>query len=124
MSFGYRYVLGVVDEFEAVSGGGDVDHAHEARGKLVVAGGNGAVGFQAAEHALDAIALLVKSPIMFDFHPAVWSARNDGLDIAARKVCTDGVSIVAFIRQERLWCPLRQRDKRTIDLAICRFANR
>lgn len=51
--------LGGVDKFEPVSGGGEVDHAEEAVGQLVVAGGNGAVDLQMPEHALDAVALLV-----------------------------------------------------------------
>ena len=35
--------LGGVDEFEPVSGGGYMNHAHEAFGELVVARGDGAV---------------------------------------------------------------------------------
>lgn len=61
---------------------------------------------------------------MFDLYPAVRPARNDGLDVAARKVCADGVGIVALFCQERLRHPLRQRDKGVLDLAIRRFANR
>jgi len=48
-----------------------MDHAEEAVGKLVVAGGDSAVDFEMAEHALDAVALLVQCPIMLDFHTAV-----------------------------------------------------
>ena len=60
-----------MDKFEPVSGGCDVDHAEEAFGELVVTGGDGAVDFQAAEEALDVVALPVKRPIVFDFDPAV-----------------------------------------------------
>jgi uncharacterized protein GlcG (DUF336 family) len=60
-----------VDKFEPVSGGGDVDHAEEAFGELIISGGNGAVDFQAAEEALDVIAFLVERPVMFDLDPAV-----------------------------------------------------
>lgn len=63
--------LGGVDKFQPVSGGGEVDHAEEAAGELVVAGGNGAIDLQVAEHAFDAIALLVERPVVFDLHPAV-----------------------------------------------------
>jgi hypothetical protein len=63
--------LGGVDEFEALSGGSDVDHAHEAVSELIVAGGDGAVDFQMAEHPLDAMALLVERPVMLDFHAPV-----------------------------------------------------
>ena len=63
--------LGGVDKFEPVSGGGEVDHAEEAAGELVVAGGDGAVDLEVAEHALDAVALLVERSVMLDPHPAV-----------------------------------------------------
>jgi hypothetical protein len=48
-----------------------VDHAEEAVGELVVAGGDGAVDLKVAEHALDAVALLVERPIIFDLYAAV-----------------------------------------------------
>ena len=48
-----------------------MDHAEEAVGKLVVAGGDGAVDLEVAEHALDAVALLVERPVMFDLYAAV-----------------------------------------------------
>ncbi len=63
--------LGGVDKFEPVSGGGDMDHTEEAVGKLVVARGDGAVYFEVAEHGLDAVALLVERPVVFDLHAAV-----------------------------------------------------
>jgi len=63
--------LGRVDKFEPVSGGGDMDHAEEAAGELVVAGGDGAVDLQVTEHSLDAIALLVERAVMLDLHTAV-----------------------------------------------------
>jgi len=63
--------LGSVDKFEPVSGGGDMDHAEEAVGQLVVAGGDGAVDLDMAEHALDAVALLVERSVMVDLHAAV-----------------------------------------------------
>jgi hypothetical protein len=34
-----------VDEFEPVSDGGDMDHAHEAGCKLIIAGGDGPFDF-------------------------------------------------------------------------------
>jgi len=63
--------LGGVDEFEPVSGSGDVNHAHEAFGELVVPRCDGAVDLQSAEHALDAVALLVERSVMIDLHAAV-----------------------------------------------------
>jgi hypothetical protein len=60
-----------VDEFEPVSGGGDMYHAHEAGGELIISRGNGAVDFQTAEHPLDPVTLLVERPVMFNLHPVV-----------------------------------------------------
>lgn len=51
--------LGGVDKFEPVSGGGEMDHAEEAIGQLIVAGCDGAVDLEMTKHALDAVALLV-----------------------------------------------------------------
>lgn len=63
--------LGGVDKFKPVSGGGKMDHAKEAIGQLVVACGDGAVDLEMAEHALNAVALLVEGPVILDLHPAV-----------------------------------------------------
>ena len=63
--------LGGVDKFEPVFGSGDVNHAEEAFGELIIAGCNGAIDFQAAKEAFDVIALPVEGPVMFDFDPAV-----------------------------------------------------
>ena len=65
-----RY-LGGVDKFGPVSGGGKMDHAEEAFGKWVIAGGDGPVDFEMPEHTLDAITLLVKNPVMLDLHATV-----------------------------------------------------
>lgn len=64
-------MLGGVDKFEPVSSGGDMDHAEEAFGEQVVAGGDGAVDFEAAEEASDMIAFLVERAVVFDLDPAV-----------------------------------------------------
>jgi len=64
-------LLGGVDKFEPVSGGGEMHHSEEAVGQLVISGSDGPVDLELPEHALDAIALLVERPIMFDFHAAV-----------------------------------------------------
>jgi len=66
-----RTRLGGVDNFEPVFGGREVDHAEEAAGELVVAGGDGTVDLEVTEHALDAVALLVERSVIFDLHAAV-----------------------------------------------------
>lgn len=64
-------ILGGVDKFKPVSGCGEMDHAEEAAGQLIVSGRDGAVDFELSEHAFDAIALLVERPVIVDFHAAV-----------------------------------------------------
>ncbi|WP_162181928.1 hypothetical protein [Sphingobium yanoikuyae] len=38
-----------MDKFEPVSSGGEIDHAEEAVGQLIIAGGEGAADFEMAE---------------------------------------------------------------------------
>ena len=64
-------MLGGVDKFEPVSGGSKMNHAEEGIGQLVVAGRDGTVDFQLAEHPLDTVALLVQRPVVLDLHAAV-----------------------------------------------------
>lgn len=60
-----------MDEFEPVSGCGDMDHTHETGGELIVSGCDGVVDFQSAEHALDTVALIIKRPLIPSRHPAI-----------------------------------------------------
>jgi hypothetical protein len=60
-----------VEKFEPVSRGGEVDHAEEAAGQLIVASGDGSVDFEVAEHALDAVALPVERPAMLDLDAGI-----------------------------------------------------
>jgi len=60
-----------VDKIEPVSGSGDVDHAEEAGGQLVIAGSDGAVDLEMVEHALNAVTLLVEGAVMLDLQTAV-----------------------------------------------------
>jgi len=48
-----------------------MDHTKQAVSTLVVARGDGAVDLEVTEHALDAVALLVERPVMFDLLTAV-----------------------------------------------------
>lgn len=60
-----------MDKFEPVSCSGEIDHAEEAAGQLVIAGRDSAVDLEVAEHALDAVAVLVERSVVLDLHPAV-----------------------------------------------------
>lgn len=48
-----------------------MNHAKEAAGQLVLAGGDGTVDLKVAEDALNAIALLIERRVIVDFHAAV-----------------------------------------------------
>jgi len=48
-----------------------MDHTEEAAGQSVITGGDGTVDLEVTEHALNAIALLVECPVMFDLYAAV-----------------------------------------------------
>jgi hypothetical protein len=48
-----------------------MNHAEEAIGQLIIAGGDCPVDLEVAEHALDAVALLIERLVMFDFYAAV-----------------------------------------------------
>jgi len=43
----------------------------EAAGELAIPGGDGMIDLEMAEHALDAVALLVERPVMLDLHPTI-----------------------------------------------------
>ncbi len=101
-----------------------MDHAEEAVGELVVASGDSAVDLEVAEHALDAVALLVERTVMLDLYAAVWPAGYDSLDLSVGKVSSDRVGIVALVGKQRDRCAFRQVDQVVIGLAVRRFANR
>lgn len=106
-------MLGGVDKFEPVSGGGDMDHAEETVGELIVAGGDGTVDLKMAEHSL-AVALLVECPVMFDLHAAVSPAGNDGLDLSFSEIVADRICIVALVGEQSVRCALWQADQGVI----------
>ena len=116
--------LGGVDKFEPVSGGGNMRHAEEAVGKLVVAGSDRAIHLELSEHALDAVALVVERAVMFDFHAAVWSTRDASLALAHGKVGADCVGVVALVGEQSIGCAFGQADQDVISSAICRLGNR
>lgn len=88
-----------MDKFEPVSGSGEMDHAKEAVRAIVIAGGDGAVDLEVTEHALDTVSLLVKHPIMLDLYPAIRPAEDHRIDVPLRKVGTDRIGIIAFVRK-------------------------
>ncbi len=60
-----------MEKFKPVSGSGEMDHAEEAVGQLIILGGDGTVDFELSEHLLNAITLHIERPIMLDFHALI-----------------------------------------------------
>ena len=114
--------LGDVDKIEPVFCGGEMDHAEEAVGYLVIAGSDGAVDLQMAEHALDVVALFVERPVVFDLHAPVCAAGGGEIDVPLRKVSADGAGIVAVVGKQGIRRALRQDDQGVTRFAICRLA--
>lgn len=98
--------------------------AEVAVGELVVAGGDGTVDLEVAEHALDAVALLAERPNMFDLHATDWRARNYGLVFPLCKVGTGCVGIVALIGEQSVRCLLVLVVHGVRGFAVSRFADR
>jgi hypothetical protein len=89
--------LGGVDELEQVADGRDLDHAEESLGRLVIAGGDGAVDLEMTEQAFDPVALLVEDGVVDDRLSAVRAARDDGIDTAPSQIVADGVSVISLV---------------------------
>ncbi len=64
-----------------------------------------------AEHALD-------------LQASVGAARDDGLDLLAGEVGSDGFGVVAFVGEQRVRRTLGKADQSVLCFAICRSANR
>ena len=66
------------------------DEAAKFGSELVVSGSD----FQAAEHPLDTVALLIERPVMRDLHAVIGSATDDDLNAASLEIGANGVSVV------------------------------
>lgn len=69
----------------------------EGTRELVVSGGDGAVDFEMADHALDAIALAVKAPVPADRGLSVGARRDDGPDALGAQIAPDVVAVIALV---------------------------
>ena len=99
-----------------------MEHSEEAVGEFVVAGGEGAVGFEMADAAFDPAAQAVESAVPADGARAVGARRDDGADVAAFQVGADGVAVVGLVAKQRAGFALRQVDQRVVGLAVVRLA--
>ena len=95
-----------------------MEHAEEALGELVVAGCDGAVDLEMAEHALDAVALPVQALVPADRGYAMRARRNDRPDAARLEIRADRVGVVALVAEEGLGSLFRQIDQDFVIFAI------
>src|SRR5579883_1704294 len=114
--------LGPVDKFAAIAESRQMQHTEEALGKLVIAGGDCAVDFEMAEHALDAVTLPVETLVPTDHDCAMRTRRNDRSDPARLEIGADRVGVVALVAEHRLRCRLRQIDQDFVVFAVRRLA--
>lgn len=101
-----------------------MEHSEEAFCEFVVAGRDGAVDLEMAEHTLDAVALPVETPVPADRRLAVGSGRDDGSDAALLEVGANGVAVVALVGEQGIGDAFGQVDQRGVGRAVRRFAGR
>jgi hypothetical protein len=77
-----------------------------------------------AEQAFDPVALFVKFLVVTDRLFAIGSRGNDGLYVPFFQVVPNGIAVIAFICQKRLWVIIDQRHQVFVRRAVCRFAAR
>lgn len=90
--------------------------------ELVIAGRDGAVGLEMADHALDAVALAVEALVPSDCGLAVGSRRDDGVDAVVAQVFADGIAVVALVGEEIGRTRFGERHHRFERRAVRRFA--
>ena len=84
------------------------DERGEAFGELVVASGDATELLDAAEEALDQIAVFVQVMIELSLDEAMTSRRNDSFNAGRREVFENGVRVVSLIRTERIRLQVQQ----------------
>lgn len=90
--------------------------------KLVKAGGNGPLHFEMAKQAFDPVALFVKLLVVTDRLFTIGSWRNDWFYMPLFQVVPNGIAVIAFVCQKRLWLIVCQRHQVFVRRAVRRFA--
>lgn len=104
--------------------GGEMERIEERGGELVVARGDGAVDFEMADHALDAVAIAIDAAVPANRRGAVGSRRNDRANASLSEAVADCVAVVALVGEEMLGPRLGERHHIFEDRAVGRFAGR
>src|SRR5665647_1766916 len=103
--------------------GGEADGSHEVFDVPIEAGCDASPIFEAAEHALDDVALLVDRAVIFVLDLAVLAGRNDGLGATLGQPFPQCLAIVPLVSDEfrRGW---HRSDAELRDLAIVHVSGR
>lgn len=96
----------------------------ERTGELVVAGRDGAVDLQMADHSLNAVSFKVDAPVPADWRDPVAAWRNDGANAALDDIVADCGVVVSLVGQQVIWLGLGQGDQVAERRAVGRFAAR
>jgi len=94
----------------------------ERSGEFVVAGGDGAMDFEMADHALDAVSLEVYSSVPADGRDPVGSWRNDRPNAAPVEIVADRGAVISLVGQKMIGLGAGQRHHIVERRAVCRLA--
>lgn len=113
-----------MDKFDPESDGGQVEHAEEALGELVVAGGDGAIGLEVSDLAFDAAAQSIEASVPARRLAMVRARGNDGADAAALEIGANLGAVVGLVGDQRRGPRLGQVDQDRVGLRIVRLPAR
>ena len=113
-----------MDKFDPEFDGGQVEHAKEAVGELVVASGDGAVGLEVTDVAFDPAAQAIEAAVRARRSAMVRAGRNDGTDAAALEVGANLGAVVALIGDQRGGALIGQVDQDRVGLGVVRLPAR
>src|SRR5262245_797029 len=101
-----------------------MEGVEEGSGEFVVAGGDGAADLEVADHALDAVALVIDAPVPADGRLAVRFWRDDMADAIGLQPGADGIGVVALVRNQTGGLFLGEREDVFERCAVRGFAGR
>lgn len=114
--------LGPVDKFHPDLDGSEMEHTKKALRGFVVARGNGPIGLEMTDIALDPAALAVERLAPADRPRAVCLRRNDGADAPSLQIATDRVGVVGLVAEQRFRLRRGQIDQDCVGRAVRRLA--
>lgn len=104
-------------------GGGEADGAHEVFDVAIEAGCDAPPVLEAAEHALDDVALLVDGAVVIILELAVFARRDDGLGASSNQPFPQSLAVIALVGDE-VGGRRHRFDTEPCDLAIVNVSGR